>query len=154
MSRAVCCENTNYKLLLDFSVGNTNFLVENAYFGIVQWTIRFPLQKGAAQPDTEGLLERKTPRTDISYVSLNLGKRLYPGHSQENILSVLHFYDDIIFITHLTAAVVAAVVWSDLEFYFIKQGMTCPTAFTFIHMWENQYTFQPTSPGNNGRLES
>lgn len=36
MSGAVCCENTNYKLLLDFSVGNMKLLVENAYFKVVE----------------------------------------------------------------------------------------------------------------------
>lgn len=63
------------------------------------------------------------------YVSSNLGKRLYPGHSQGNILSILHFYDDIILIMHLPAAVV--------EFYFIKQGMTDATTLIFTHMWKN-----------------
>lgn len=56
MSGAVCCENTNYKPLLDLSVGNTNFLMENSYFKILVWTSRFPLHKQNSQPDIEGLL--------------------------------------------------------------------------------------------------
>lgn len=64
-SVGMCYEKVNYKLVLDFSVGNTKHLIENAYFKIVVWTIRFLLQKQTAQPDAEGLPERKAPRTEF-----------------------------------------------------------------------------------------
>lgn len=41
MYRVVYCENTNYKLALDFSASKMKFSVENTYFMIVEWNTRF-----------------------------------------------------------------------------------------------------------------
>lgn len=135
----VYCENTNYKLLLHSSDGDMKFSVESS-----------------VQTDVNRLLGRtlvlQTPKdNDISCASLHLGKRLYPGCSQE-IFSILYFYDDIILIMHLIL-----LTWNFISYISESHrvhrsskkqaykfwSLTCAVSFYFILMWWNQYMFQP-----------